>query len=69
MNAVELSGNIHHFFAENGQVTLDDEGEPMIGFYYEIMRGSVPISALTGPYNSGPEAEAACQRAVTTGDY
>ena len=69
MPNIELTANIHHFFAQGNRVKLDDEGEPMIGFYFEIMQGSRALSELTGPYNSGPEAEAACRLALKRGDY
>lgn len=47
----------------NGE-SLDEHGEPRYGFYFEIVAGT-----LTGPYNSGPEAEAACQQAFDRHDY
>lgn len=48
---------IHHFFtAPNGTDTLDEDGEPMLGFYYRLPGGD-----LMGPYGCGAEATQAAE--------
>jgi len=63
--------HIHHFFSDpaTGRVQLDEDQEPMIGFYYEIERPNGAPTHLMGPYTTAEDAEQACQRAFERGDY
>ena len=66
------SANIHHFFPhpETGFLPFDEEGEPYLGFYFQITDiHGIPMSHLMGPYGSAEEAETACKRAWETDDY
>ena len=61
----EAHANIHHFVYEptNGQVYYDEHGEPLDGFYYEIIDAEGhAIAPLFGPYANRDEVEAACKR-------
>ncbi len=57
------SANIHHYFVDpkTGAVHLDDDGEPLLGFYYEIvdLHGTA-VDGLMGPYGDPVQAERAC---------
>lgn len=72
MDLLEAKGNIHHFFANpiTGETTKDEDGEPYLGFYFELvsLQGEI-ISPLMGPYNTADEAEIACKTAWEKGDY
>lgn len=43
---------------ENGEFELDQDGEPMFGFYVRVRLDEKPISPLIGPYSTSEEAEA-----------
>jgi hypothetical protein len=60
---------IHHF--ENfGHPFLDDEGDRMLGFYYQFIdKNNIPISNMIGPYSIGDEAEKAALKAMREGDF
>lgn len=52
----ESYANIHHFDASSNAV--DEDGDPMIGWYYQIMQGAdVALSHLMGPYHRRVECE------------
>lgn len=52
--------DIHHFNARNKSDMLDVDGDPMLGWYFQLMEGSsVPITELIGPYGSHEECEQA----------
>lgn len=54
----ESYADIHHFDAKANAV--DDEGEPLIGWYYQIMQSAeVALSNLIGPYHRRDECEEA----------
>lgn len=54
--------NIHHYTFEGG-VTTDEDGEPMFGYYFELMdRLGNPSGDLIGPYTTKDEVEAAAIR-------
>ena len=64
--------NIHHFNYDpaSGDACYDEEGEPMFGYYYEIVDGDGrALSPLMGPYNDKDEVEAACNKAWDTDNY
>ena len=55
-----MHGEIHYFPA-SGNFT-DEDGEPLIGYYYRFADDfDIPTSVMMGPYNTGLEAEEACQ--------
>lgn len=55
-----MQGQIHHFEAAGNYV--DTDGDDLIGFYFCFVDESDnQISGLIGPYNTGKEAEKACQ--------
>lgn len=50
---------IHHFDHTCGY--CDDEGDPLIGYYFEILASDGrQLCRLMGPYGSNEEAERAC---------
>lgn len=59
----EAYANIHHFNYDpgKGDASYDEEGEPLNGFYFEIIGTNGVTSGLIGPYNSRDEVEAACK--------
>lgn len=67
----EAYADVYHYFPhpETGEVILDDEGDPMLGYYYQLVNDVGPLSHLMGPYANADEAEAACLRAWDKGDY
>jgi len=55
--------NIHFFDPTEGRTYYDDLGEPMAGYYYEIMAADgTLIAKMFGPYANRDEVEAACKR-------
>lgn len=59
---------IHEFDAHKPPI-LDDDGDPMIGFYYQFINAEdKPLSGLIGPYKRKGEAATAAQRAFDTND-
>lgn len=48
-----MEAKIHYYQG----TSLDEDGEPMFGWFFEW-----PPGQLMGPYNSGAEAEIACQQ-------
>lgn len=52
-----------HEFEANKQPVLDDDGDQMIGFYYQFDNAS-----LIGPFKHRKEVEVAAQRAFDTND-
>lgn len=55
--APEPTGDIHYF---DGTI-LDEDGDCLFGYYFEISSDEMSSSGLIGPYSTGPEAETACQ--------
>ena len=67
-----LNAHIHHYFPhpETGHVDYDDDGDPIIGFYYQIVDlDGEPLSEMMGPYSNAEEAEEACHREWKSGDF
>ena len=55
--------SIHFFDPTEGRTYYDDLGEPMSGYYYEILdQNGKQIVPMFGPYANKAEVEAACQR-------
>jgi hypothetical protein len=53
-------GQVHHFNWDH----IDEDGELMYGFYWEILDADAHIlSPLMGPYSTYLEAATACQAA------
>lgn len=52
-----------HEFEKHKPVVLDDEGDQMLGFYYQFGTAS-----LIGPFKHRDEVESAAQRAFATND-
>ena len=63
--------DIHYFFPhpQTGEVSTEDEGDPILGFYYQIKDEKGPVGHMTGPYGTAEEAEAECQKAWSRGDF
>ena len=64
--------NIHHFTSDpkKGEIFIDDDGEPLHGYYYEIKGADgVPLHDIVGPYNSAADAEQAAINAWRTKSY
>lgn len=54
--------DIHHYEGINAAI-VDDDGDPLSGFYFQLMQGSdEPLTPLTGPYGSKPECERAAMQ-------
>lgn len=67
-----LNANIHHFYPhpQTGYVDYDGEGDPILGFYFQIVDlTGIPISQLMGPYSTAEDAEEACHKDWKSGDY
>jgi len=63
---------IHHFFPHptTGEVYYDEEGDPLLGFYYDFVDDEEnQIGSMMGPYSSNEQVEAAAQRAWRNKDY
>ena len=61
--------NIHEFTPSDAP-HYDDEGEEMIGFYYQFIdTDDEPVSAMIGPYINKTEVEKAATRAFHSKDY
>lgn len=61
---------IHEFDINRKPITLDEEGDPMVGFYYQFIDiNSVPVTGLIGPYKLKLDCVAACKRAFKLKDY
>ena len=62
-----MKANIHHFnykINQDNDGFFDDEGDPMSGYYFEILASNGrPLHRPMGPYNSFEEAATACQHA------
>lgn len=69
----ERVANIHHFTFDLKQEKdgfFDDEGDPMNGYYYEILNeNGKPLHDIMGPYKTYEEAEEACQNAWSTDSW
>ena len=60
---------IHEYDPSKG-VFLDDDGDPMFGFYYQFADDEdTPIGGMIGPYRYGRTAEKAAARAFDTEDF
>ncbi len=61
---------IHEFDPSIDPTCLDDEGDPMIGFYYQFTdEDDLPVSGLIGPYSYDKAAEKAAMRAFRANDF
>ena len=60
---------IHEFDAAKPAI-LDDDGDQMVGFYYQFTDvNEQPIGGLIGPYKRKPDCVKAAKRAFKTKDY
>lgn len=60
---------IHEFDPRKPDV-LDDEGDPMVGSYYQFIdENEIPVGGLIGPYRDNAAAEAAAVRAFSRRDF
>ena len=67
-----VHASIHHYFPhpETGHVDYDEDGDPYIGWYFQVVgEDGLPVTHLTGPYSSSEEAEEACLKACEEGDF
>lgn len=61
---------IHEFHPTSLPVYIDDEGDQMIGFYFQFTdEDDKPVSAMIGPYSHNKHAEKAALRAFNTKDF
>lgn len=59
-----------HEFNKEGPIITDDDGDQMLGFYYQFTDAEdIAIAGLIGPFNRRAEAEKAAQRAFEVRDY
>lgn len=66
MSGSERFINIHHYYTENGKDTYDDDGEPLLGFYFQVMDSvDVAHDAAVGPYGTFELAEEAARQAAS----
>lgn len=55
--------DIHHFELNNESGLVDDDGDGLFGWYFQIMRSAeVALSELIGPYTT----REACEKAALT---
>lgn len=67
-----LRANIHHYEPHpiTGEYHRDEDGEPLLGYYYEITDlNGIPLGLPMGPYGTPAECEQACAAAYRRGDY
>lgn len=61
---------IHEFHASGIPIHLDDEGDQMVGFYFQFTdEDDQPVSDMIGPYKHNKAAEHAALRAFNTRDF
>ena len=63
---------IHNFFPHptTGEVHLDEDGDPMLGFYFDLIDDEDnPLCGMMGPYSTTEEVDKAAHRAWRTKDY
>lgn len=59
-----------HQFVPEGTPYHDDEGDQMLGFYFQFTdTHDQPVSDLIGPYSKGGDAERAAVHALRTRDF
>jgi hypothetical protein len=59
-----------HEFTPSSMPHYDDEGDEMVGFYYQIIDiNKEPVSDLIGPYSCDKMVENAARRAFKLKDY
>lgn len=59
-----------HEFEPSGPPYFDDEGDQMIGFYYQWLdENNDPISELIGPYHYQDQVELAATKAFARKDF
>ena len=67
---VEACNIMIHEFVPTGPPRFDDEGDQMLGFYYQFTdEAEEPINQLVGPYGDHREVERAAMRAFSNGDF
>jgi hypothetical protein len=59
MQTNEPYADIHHFEPGNQTGLVDDDGDTLCGWYFQLMRAIGPITSLIGPYGSRGAAESA----------
>jgi len=70
MQPPEAFGSIHEFGPDSkGQYHTDEEGEALLGFYFQITDAKGVPGGMIGPYTSNTDCEEACQKAWDQGDY
>lgn len=67
----DVDALIHHYGAdEKGDYHLDDDGDPMVGWYWELRdKEGKLLTRQIGPYSSREEAEAAVKKSADEGTY
>lgn len=59
-----------HEFKSTGTIIMDDEGDQMLGFYYQFAVGEEQaLTGLIGPYSKRTDVERAAQAAFERGDF
>jgi hypothetical protein len=61
---------IHNFIPSSDPIIVDEEGDEMLGFYYQFAdENGKPISNLVGPYQHDKAAEEAALKALELNDF
>lgn len=61
---------IHEFEPSTAPIHFDDEGDQLLGFYYQFTdAGDQPLGDLIGPYSVNTDAERAAMRAFNSNDF
>jgi hypothetical protein len=59
-----------HEFKSTDTIITDDDGDQMLGFYYQFAVGEEQaLTGLVGPYNRRTDVEKAAQVAFDSGDF
>lgn len=67
---MQVSNALVHIFDAQSPPYYDDEGDQMIGCYYQwVDKDENPIGGLIGPYSDSTTAERAAQRAFDRKDF
>ena len=61
---------IHNFIPSANPILVDEDGDELLGFYYQFTdEYGVPLSGLIGPFSRNEEAEKAALKALELNDF
>jgi hypothetical protein len=67
---MQAANALIHEFNKQGPPIMDDDGDQMLGFYYQFTDAEDhAIAGLIGPYRKRVEAEHAARRAFEAHDF